>query len=148
MANTSPSHPTPVLMRHSHTASARITTTTGRSPTVTSSLSTHVANDRNATRRDRADPNIFLLSKAQQRWLLDGVKNTEADFIFLISPDPWVIYHTAAHVGGDDKDDKGDGFPSFLHQRERLLTALDALDKPVLIFTGDVHASASVQIYG
>lgn len=96
--------------------------------------------------KNRANPKLFILGEAQEKWLTDGVQSTDADFIFLISPDPWVIYHTAAHVGGDDKDDKGDGFPSFLHQRERLLGILDALDKPVLIFTGDVHASASVRI--
>ena len=95
---------------------------------------------------DRTDPNLFILSQAQEKWLLEGVQNSDAEFIFLISPDPWTIYHTAAHVGGDDKDDKGDGFPSFLHQRERLLKKLDAIRKPVLIFTGDVHASASVKI--
>ena len=95
---------------------------------------------------NRADPKLFILSAAQEKWLVDGVRKTDADFIFLISPDPWMIYHTAAHVGGDDQDDKGDGFPSFLHQRERLLQVLDKIGKPVLIFTGDVHAAASVKI--
>lgn len=95
---------------------------------------------------DRADPRLFILGPAQEKWLVEGVQNTDADFVFLISPDPWVIYHTAAHVGGDDKDDKGDGFPSFLHQRERLIETLDTVKKPILIFTGDVHASASVKI--
>jgi len=96
--------------------------------------------------RDRADPKLFILGPAQEKWLIEGVQNTDADFIFLISPDPWVIYHTAAHVGGDDQDDKGDGFPSFLHQRERLIQSLDKVSKPILIFTGDVHAAASVRI--
>lgn len=96
--------------------------------------------------RNRADPSRFILGDAQEQWLVDGVQNTDASFIFLVSPDPWTIYHTAAHVGGDDKEDKGDGFASFLHQRERLIDAMDAVDKPVLIFTGDVHASASVRI--
>lgn len=100
----------------------------------------------NRNPNDRADPELFILGPAQEKWLADGVQNTDAAFIFIISPDPWVIYHTAAHVGGDDKDDKGDGFTSFLHQRERLVKLLDAVKKPVLIFTGDVHASASVKI--
>jgi hypothetical protein len=81
--------------------------------------------------------------------LKDGVRATDADFIFLISPDPWVIYHTAAHVRDEpdaDKDDKGDGFPSFVHEREELFEFFDGIDKPILIFTGDVHASASVRI--
>lgn len=100
----------------------------------------------NRNPRDRTDPSLFILGPEQEEWFVEGVQNTDADFIFVISPDPWVIYHTAAHVGGDDKDDKGDGFPSFLHQRERLLELLDSVEKPVLIFTGDVHASASVKI--
>lgn len=95
---------------------------------------------------DRKDPKLFVLGAAQKRWLLEGMRKTDAQFIFLISPDPWMIYHTAAHVGGSDEDDKGDGFPSFLREREELLTFFDKLDKPVLIFTGDVHASASVKI--
>lgn len=100
--------------------------------------------DRNPN--DRTDPSLFILSEAQEKWLVSGVQETDAQFIFLISPDPWVIYHTSAHVGGDDQDDKGDGFPSFLHQRERLIEVFDAIAKPILIFTGDVHTSASVKI--
>jgi hypothetical protein len=100
----------------------------------------------NRNPNDRAAPDLFILGPAQEKWFVEGVRNTDAEFIFVVSPDPWVIYHTAAHVGGDDKDDKGDGFPSFLHQRERLMKLLDAVKKPVLIFTGDVHASASVKI--
>ena len=100
----------------------------------------------NRNPNNRRDPDLFILSEAQEDWLINGIKTTEAQFIFIISPDPWTIYHTAAHVGGDDKDDKGDGFPSFLHQRERLIDALDEIEKPILIFTGDVHTSASVKI--
>ncbi|MDP6721532.1 MAG: alkaline phosphatase D family protein, partial [Pirellulaceae bacterium] len=100
----------------------------------------------NRNPRDRADPSLFILGETQKRWLIDGVKKTDAQFVFLISPDPWTIYHTAAHVGGDDQDDKGDGFPSFTHERQQLIEFLDGIDKPVLIFTGDVHASASVKI--
>jgi alkaline phosphatase D len=99
--------------------------------------------------KNRADPQAFILGEAQERWLLETARTTPTDFIFLISPDPWTVYHTAAHVStkpGADRDDKGDGFPSFLHQRERLLEALDAIGKPVLIFSGDVHHAASIRI--
>lgn len=99
--------------------------------------------------KDRTDPKTFILGEAQRRWLMEGVKNSDAQFIFLISPDPWVIYHTAAHVStkpGADRDDKGDGFPSFVHEREGLIEFLNGIGKPVVIFTGDVHHSASVRI--
>ena len=100
--------------------------------------------DRNP--KDREDPQLFILGDEQKSWLKKGIARTDAQFIFIISPDPWMIYHTAAHVGGDDKDDKGDGFPSFLREREEMLAFLDQVPKPILIFTGDVHASASVKI--
>jgi alkaline phosphatase D len=98
---------------------------------------------------DRNDPKAFILGEAQEQWLLDTVQETSAEFLFLISPDPWMVYHTAAHVStrpGADRDDKGDGFPSFLRQRERLLEALERVGKPVLIFSGDVHHAASLRI--
>lgn len=101
--------------------------------------------------QDRHAPDLFLLGEAQRRWLMDGVRQTDARFIFLISPDPWMIYHTAAHVStkpGADRDDKGDGFPSFVHEREVLIDFLSGIGKPVLIFTGDVHHSACVRVTG
>ncbi|TWT64534.1 alkaline phosphatase D family protein [Rubinisphaera italica] len=103
----------------------------------------------NRNPKNREDPSLFILGPAQEKWLIDGMQNTQAEFIFLISPDPWMVYHTAAHVNkepGADKDDKGDGFPSFVHQREKLLDLMDQIKKPILIFTGDVHASASIKI--
>jgi alkaline phosphatase D len=103
----------------------------------------------NRNPRDRYSDKLFILGETQRNWLMDGIRQSDAQFIFLISPDPWTIFHTAAHVSDApeaDKDDKGDGFPSFVHEREILLSFLDSIPKPVLIFTGDVHASASVRI--
>jgi hypothetical protein len=79
---------------------------------------------------------------------MDGIAKTDAQFIFIISPDPWMIYHTGAHVSDKPgaKQDKGDGFPSFLHEREELLNFFDGIKKPVILFTGDVHHATSVKI--
>ena len=58
-----------------------------------------------------------------------------------------MIYHTAYHVDSQRGGvPKGDGFSSFLHQREELIARLDRLAKPVMFLTGDVHASASLQV--
>jgi phosphodiesterase/alkaline phosphatase D-like protein len=93
------------------------------------------------------DADRFLLGETQRRWLLEGVRDSDADFIFIISPDPWVIYHTAYHVNPErGATPKGDGFASYVHEREILLRELDRLDKPVLIFTGDVHNAIVAQI--
>ncbi len=95
--------------------------------------------------QEYADPARFVLGDAQRRWLMDGVTKTDAEFVFVISPDPWIVYHTAYHVGGK-LDPKGDGFASFVHEREILLNHFDRLGKPVLIFTGDVHNSLAARI--
>jgi len=96
---------------------------------------------------DYRDPSRSILGAVQKRWLLDGISRSSADFIFVVSPDPLVVYHTAFHVdpqrGGVPK---GDGFSSFVYEREQLITQFDQLHKPVLVFTGDVHASACVRI--
>ncbi|MCA9144933.1 MAG: metallophosphoesterase family protein [Planctomycetales bacterium] len=93
------------------------------------------------------DPDRFILGDVQRKWFIDGVKQSKADFIFVISPDPWTIYHSGYHVkpeGGTGS--KGDGFCGYVHEREMLIPELDAIQKPVMIFTGDVHNSFSVQI--
>ena len=92
-------------------------------------------------------PDRFILGRAQRQWLVEGVKRSSAEFIFIISPDPWVIYHTAYHVNpAKGATPKGDGFASYVHEREILLKELDALGKPVLIFTGDVHNAIVARI--
>ncbi len=95
--------------------------------------------------RKQFDPSQFVLGEQQRQWLIEGAKGTDADIIFILSSVPWVLPHTAAHVGGT-LDPKGDTFVGFVHERELLLEALDKIGKPVLILTGDVHNSFSVQI--
>jgi hypothetical protein len=102
--------------------------------------------ERTRYRLDRQrDPAQVMLGKVQQKWLIDGVKKTDADFLFVISSVPWVMPHTGYHVGRS-LDPKGDSFVMFLKEREMLLELFDSLDKPVLILTGDVHNSFSIQI--
>ncbi len=91
------------------------------------------------------DPAQVMLGEVQHKWLIEGVKRTDAEFVFIISSVPWVMPHTGYHVGRS-LDPKGDSFVMFLREREMLLDLFDSLDKPVLIFTGDVHNSFSIQI--
>ena len=103
------------------------------------------------------DPNTFLLGGAQRKWLIEGITASRADFIFIISPDPWVVYHTSFHmllykdptlIDNPPRDaaiPKGDGFASYLAEREIILEALDKVDKPIIVITGDVHNAMSVR---
>jgi len=93
------------------------------------------------------DADRFILGETQRRWFLDGAAKSTADFLFVISPDPWVIYHSGYHVRPEaGTGSKGDGFCGYVRERELLLDALDEIDKPVLVFTGDVHNSFAAQI--
>lgn len=93
------------------------------------------------------DEDRFILGETQRDWFLDTVENSPADFIFVISPDPWVIYHSGYHVRPEQgTESKGDGFCGYVHEREQFIPRLDKIEKPVLVFTGDVHNSFAVQI--
>ncbi len=64
---------------------------------------------------DYDDPSRSILGEAQLQWLINSVRKSPADFIFIISPVPMVIYHTAYHVDAERGGvPKGDGFSSFV----------------------------------
>lgn len=93
------------------------------------------------------DPDRFILGKTQLNWLLNGVRQTDADFIFVISSVPLTIFHSAYHVKPEaGTNSKGDGWAGYVHEREVMLPALDAIQKPILVFTGDLHNSFVVQV--
>ncbi len=93
------------------------------------------------------DPDRFVLGDTQREWFLTTARESDAEFLFVISPDPWTIYHSAYHVRPESgTGSKGDGFCGYVHEREMMIPELDAIDKPVLIFTGDVHNSFAIQV--
>ena len=87
-----------------------------------------------------------ILGPDQKKWFIKTVKESPADFIFVVSGDPWVIYHSGYHVWGIDTETKGDGFCAYVNEREELIEIMDAIEKPIMILTGDVHHPFSVQI--
>jgi alkaline phosphatase D len=92
------------------------------------------------------DEDRFILGERQREWLMEGVRDTEADFIFVIFPDPWVMYHTAHHVKPGSLDSKGDGFAGYVWEREQMMPLFDEVEKPILLLTGDLHHPFAVQI--
>jgi len=87
-----------------------------------------------------------ILGPDQKKWFIETLKESPADFIFVVSGDPWVIYHSGFHVWGTDTETKGDGFCAYVHEREELIEIMDEIEKPIMILTGDVHHPFSVQI--
>lgn len=97
------------------------------------------------------DPDRFLLGEAQKQWLTNKIMHTDADFIFIVSSVPWMVYHTNFHVKGakpvaGGRSAKEDGFTGAVRERDEVLAFLDKIEKPVLILTGDLHNAFVIQV--
>lgn len=95
---------------------------------------------------DTSDPykDISMLGREQREWLMDGIENSDADFIFVVSS----VNLMVPHIGGGAvrATNKDDAWTVFFHEREMLIDFWDQLDKPVLVLTGDLHNSFVCQI--
>ena len=87
---------------------------------------------------------LSILGPKQKEWLLEGIQNSDAEFLFVISSVNFMV----PHVGGGKvrTSNKDDAWTVFLDEREQLISAWDSLDKPVLVLTGDLHNSFAIQI--
>ena len=85
-----------------------------------------------------------MLGQRQKKWLLDGMTQSDADFLFVVSSVNFMV----PHVGGAAvrTNNKDDAWTVFLHEREELIQAWDKLDKPVFVLTGDLHNSFVIKI--
>ncbi len=95
---------------------------------------------------DTSEPHkdISMLGRVQREWLIDGVQNSDADFIFVVSSVNFMV----PHVGGGAvrADNKDDAWTVFYHEREMLIDTFDELEQPVFVLTGDLHNSFAISI--
>jgi hypothetical protein len=89
-------------------------------------------------------PGVSMLGLAQRQWLLEGMKQSDADFFFIVSSVNFMV----PHVGGAAirTENKDDAWTVFLDERETLINAWDKLKKPVFVLTGDLHNSFAIKI--
>ncbi len=94
--------------------------------------------------RDPYRKGLSMLGPIQRDWLLEGVGASDADFIFVVSSVNFMI----PHVGGGKirSTNKDDAWTVFFDERERLINAFDALDRPVCVLTGDLHNSFAIRV--
>ncbi len=104
---------------------------------------------RNLHNVDKPDnPKATMLGKQQLKWLMDGIRKSRADFIFVVSSVNFMVPHVGSG-GGDDKQatiKKDDAWTVFLKEREELIEFWDDLDKAVFVLTGDLHNSFAIKI--
>ena len=89
-------------------------------------------------------PGLSMLGPRQRKWLLEGMRASDADFLFVVSSVNFMVPHVGG--GGIRLENKDDAWTVFLDEREALIEAWDALNKPVFVLTGDLHNSFAIKI--
>ncbi len=94
--------------------------------------------------RHPAKKGLSMLGPEQREWLMEGIRTSDADFIFVVSSVNFMV----PHVGGGAirTENKDDAWTVFLDERETLIDFWDKLDKPVFVLTGDLHNSFVIRI--
>jgi hypothetical protein len=96
---------------------------------------------------DTQDPGkkgLSMLGARQKAWLMDGMRESDADFLFVVSS----VNLMVPHVGGGAvrSENKDDAWTVFLDERDQLIDFWDGLQKPVFVLTGDLHNSFVIRI--
>jgi len=106
-------------------------------------------------------PGLSMLGEKQRAWLIDGMSNSDADFLFVVSSVNLMIPHVAPFGAGGSilvsiphvfplgwpmPVPKDDSWTVFLDEREQLIDFWDGLGKPVFVLTGDLHNSLAIKI--
>lgn len=96
------------------------------------------------TQRDK--PGVSMIGKPQRDWLLKSMRESDADFFFVISTVPFMIPHSGA--GGFEADDanKEEAWTGFFDEREMLIEEWEAIGKKVFVMTGDLHNSFAIKV--
>lgn len=90
-----------------------------------------------------ADPKTSMLGSKQKEWLTSELRNSDADFIFIVSSVNLAVPHDNGVWAGKGSSGAGkdDGWTAQLHERAELLKVAQELGKPVFFLTGDLHKS-------
>ncbi len=96
--------------------------------------------------RNPTQPGLSMLGDVQREWLMSSMKASDADFFFVVSSVPMMIPHSGAGGFEFDASNKEEAWVAFLDEREKLIDAWDALNKPVMVMTGDLHNSFAIHV--
>jgi alkaline phosphatase D len=96
--------------------------------------------------RQRDKPGVSMIGKPQRDWLLKSMKESDADFFFVVSTVPFMIPHSGAGGFEFDRDNKEEAWTGFFHERELLIDEWSKLGKKVFVMTGDLHNSFAIKV--
>lgn len=96
--------------------------------------------------RERDKPGVSMIGQPQREWLLRSMKESDAEFFFVISSVPFMIPHSGAGGFEVDAENKEEAWTGFFDEREMLINAWEKLGKKVFVMTGDLHNSFAVKV--
>ena len=94
---------------------------------------------------DRGKKGLSMLGKTQRDWLLKSMRESDADFLFVISSVPFMIPHSGAG-GFEAAANKEEAWTAFFDEREILIKEWEKMGKKVFVMTGDLHNSFAIKI--
>ena len=96
--------------------------------------------------RERDKPGVSMIGKPQREWLLRSMRESDADFFFVISTVPFMIPHSGAGGFEFDAANKEEAWTGFFDERELLIKEWGKLGKKVFVMTGDLHNSFAIKV--
>ena len=106
---------------------------------------------------DMDDPHkkgISILGNEQKTWLKEEMKNSDADFFFVVSSVNFTIPHVGGTggnkadviVGNPAQKGRDDAWTIFVQERKEMIEFWESLGKPVFVLAGDLHDSFAVKV--
>ncbi|MCG8653414.1 MAG: metallophosphoesterase family protein [Pirellulales bacterium] len=96
--------------------------------------------------RQRDKPGVSMLGLPQREWLIKSMRESDADFFFVISTVPFMIPHSGAGGFEADVANKEEAWTGFFDEREMLIREWESLGKKVFVMTGDLHNSFAIKV--
>ena len=96
--------------------------------------------------RQRDKPGVSMIGKPQREWLLKSMRESDADFFFVVSTVPFMIPHSGAGGFEFDTENKEEAWTGFFDERELLIREWEKLGKKVFVMTGDLHNSFAIKV--
>ena len=96
--------------------------------------------------RQRDKPGVSMIGKPQRDWLLKSMRESDAEFFFVVSTVPFMIPHSGAGGFEADAANKEEAWTGFFDEREMLINEWDRIGKKVFVMTGDLHNSFAINI--
>ena len=96
--------------------------------------------------KQRDKPGLSMIGTHQRDWLVKSMRESDADFFFVISTVPFMIPHTGSGGWELNPPNKEESWTGFFDEREKLIAEWERLGKKVFVMTGDLHNSFAIKV--